>query len=100
MPFSCAVHEELKFHLDVRTRDNLKAGMNAEAAQHNARRRFGNSTLAKERAHEMNIVMWIETLGRDCATLSAACASRRDLPWWRSSRWRWGLARTPPCSLL
>jgi MacB-like periplasmic core domain len=59
------LEEELQFHLDARTRDNLSAGMNAAAAQHDARRRFGNTTLAKERAHEMNIVVSIETIGRD-----------------------------------
>ena len=59
------LEEELQFHLDARTRDNLSAGMNAVAAQHDARRRFGNATLAKERAHEMNIVVSIETIGRD-----------------------------------
>ncbi len=57
--------EELQFHLNARTRDNLSAGMNAVAAQHDARRRFGNATLAKERAHEMNIVVSIEAIGRD-----------------------------------
>jgi hypothetical protein len=40
------LEEELQFHLDARTRDNLSAGMNAEAAQDDARRRFGNATLA------------------------------------------------------
>jgi macrolide transport system ATP-binding/permease protein len=59
------LEEELQFHLDARTRDNLSAGMNALAAQHDARRRFGNATLAKERAHEVNIVVSIETIGRD-----------------------------------
>src|ERR1700679_4155193 len=59
------LEEELQFHLDARTRDNLSAGMNAEAAQHDARRRFGNVTLAKERAYEVSIVMSIETIGRD-----------------------------------
>ena len=57
--------EELQFHLDARTRDNLSAGMNAVEAQHDARRRFGNATLVKERAHEVNIVVTIETIGRD-----------------------------------
>ena len=69
--------EELQFHLDARIRDNLKAGMNAEAAQHDARRRFGNATLAKERAHEMNIVISIETIGRD---LRYALRSLRKSP--------------------
>ena len=71
------IDEELQFHLDARTRDNLNAGMNAEAAQHDARRRFGNATLAKERAHEMNIVMSIETIGRD---LRYALRSLRKSP--------------------
>ena len=57
------LEEELKFHLDARTRDNLNAGMNAAAAQHDARRRFGNATLAREWAHEVNIVVSIETVG-------------------------------------
>ncbi len=69
--------EELQFHLDARIRDNLNAGMNAEAAQHDARRRFGNATLAKERAHEMNIVISIETIGRD---LRYALRSLRKSP--------------------
>lgn len=57
--------EEMQFHLEARTRANLNAGMTAEEAQHDARRRFGNATLAKERAHEMNIAVSIETVGRD-----------------------------------
>jgi len=59
------LEEELQFHLDARTRDNVSAGMNAVAAQHDARRRFGNATLAKEQAYEMNIVVSIEAIGRD-----------------------------------
>jgi predicted permease len=69
--------EEVQFHLDARTRDNLNAGMSAEAAQLDARRRFGNPTLAKERAHEMNIVISIETIGRD---LRYALRSLRKSP--------------------
>jgi predicted permease len=69
--------EELQFHLDARTRANLSTGMNAEAARHDARRRFGNATLAKERAHEMNIVVSIETIGHD---LRYALRSLRKSP--------------------
>jgi putative ABC transport system permease protein len=57
--------EELQFHLEARRRDNLNAGMSEDAAKHDATRRFGNAALAKERAHEVNIVMAIETVGRD-----------------------------------
>jgi predicted permease len=69
--------EELQFHLEARARANLNAGMNAEAAQHDARRRFGNATLAKERAHEMDIALSIETVGRD---LRYALRSLRKAP--------------------
>ena len=37
------LEEELQFHLDARIRDNLNAGMNAEAARRDATRRFGNA---------------------------------------------------------
>src|ERR1700743_2561151 len=39
--------------------------MNEETATRDATRRLGNAALAKERAHEANIVIWIETVGRD-----------------------------------
>jgi hypothetical protein len=57
--------EELQFHLEARTRANLDAGMTDEEAQQDAKRRFGNATLAKERAHETDIALSIETFGRD-----------------------------------
>ena len=55
--------EELQFHIDARVRDNLKAGMTEEAARRDARRRFGNWTLAKEKTQEMNIIVAIQTVG-------------------------------------
>jgi len=57
--------EELQFHIDARVRDNLKAGMTEEAARRDARRRFGNWTLAKEKTQEMNIIVAIQTVGQD-----------------------------------
>jgi putative ABC transport system permease protein len=71
------LEEELQFHLEARRRDNLNAGMNEDAARHDAKRRFGNAALAKERAHEVNIVMAIETIGRD---LRYALRSLRKSP--------------------
>lgn len=67
----------MQFHLEARTRANQKAGMTAEEAQHDARRRFGNATLARERAHETNIALSIETVGRD---LRYALRSLRKSP--------------------
>ena len=57
--------EELEFHLDSRTRDNARAGMTPDAAGRDARRRFGNATLARERTHEAEIYPAVETLVRD-----------------------------------
>jgi predicted permease len=57
--------EELEFHLEARTRDNLNAGMTPGAARRDARKRFGNRMLAKERTHEMDIVVSMETIGQD-----------------------------------
>ena len=57
--------EELQFHIDARVRDNLNAGMAEEAARQDARRRFGNWTVAKESTHEMNILVTIQTVGQD-----------------------------------
>jgi predicted permease len=62
---SADLDEELQFHLDARARDNINAGMNEDAARRDAGRRFGNAALARERTHEMNIVVTIETLRRD-----------------------------------
>ncbi len=59
------IDEELQFHLDARVRDNREKGMSAETARHDARRRFGNAVLAKEHAHETNILVWMEAAGRD-----------------------------------
>jgi predicted permease len=69
--------EELQFHIDARVRDNLKAGMTEEAARRDARRRFGNWTLAKKRTHEVNIIVTIQTVGQD---LRYALRSLRKSP--------------------
>ena len=69
--------EELQFHIDSRIRDNLNAGMTEEAARRDARRRFGNWTLAKERTHEMNIIVTIQTVGQN---LRYALRSLRKSP--------------------
>jgi putative ABC transport system permease protein len=57
--------EELQFHLNARTRDNIRAGMAQDAANRDARRRFGSQTLARERTHETEIALPIETIFRD-----------------------------------
>jgi predicted permease len=62
---SRGLDEELQFHVDARTRDNLKAGMTAEAARQDASQRFGNKMLAKERTRDMDIIPSLESIGQD-----------------------------------
>ncbi len=57
--------DELQFHMDARTRDNLAAGLPPDQAQRAASLKFGNRTLIKERTRDMNIVAWTETIAQD-----------------------------------
>jgi predicted permease len=57
--------EELQFHFDARTEENIAAGMSQEQARQDAARRFGNRTLAKERAREANIFGCLESFAQD-----------------------------------
>ncbi|HYL64160.1 MAG TPA: ABC transporter permease [Candidatus Methylomirabilis sp.] len=57
--------DELRSHLEMRTRDNVAAGMSLREARYDAQRRFGNSTLMKEDTRSMDIVGWLETTGQN-----------------------------------
>ncbi|HET8547651.1 MAG TPA: ABC transporter permease [Bryobacteraceae bacterium] len=57
--------EELAAHIEMRARDNIVAGMSDEEALRDARLRFGNLTLEKERTREAAVVGWIDSLARD-----------------------------------
>ena len=57
--------DELRAHIEMRAADNIAAGMSAEDARYDARRRFGNSTLLKEDARSVDIVGWIETTAQN-----------------------------------
>lgn len=59
------LEEELRTHLEMRARDNEAAGMSPEEARYDAQRQFGNMTLMKEDAREMDIVKWMETVGQN-----------------------------------
>lgn len=57
--------EELSFHLEARVRDNLAAGMMPGEAQQDAKVRFGNQTLLKERTRDMDLLQTLETVAQD-----------------------------------
>jgi len=60
-----ALSEELEFHLEQATADNMARGMPREAAQAAARQSFGSLVEATESCHEARGVAWVEDLVHD-----------------------------------
>src|ERR1044071_7122696 len=66
---SDAVHgeidEEVRFHIDMRTEENVRRGMSPEEARREAERRFGPLTRIKELGYEVRGGGMLETLRQD-----------------------------------
>jgi putative ABC transport system permease protein len=59
------IEEEIRFHLEMRARDNMADGMTEEEAIRDARRRFGSVGLIKELCRELRGIGFMETLLQD-----------------------------------
>jgi hypothetical protein len=59
------LNDELEFHLDMRTRELISAGMTPAEARYRARRLFGNHLGLKERTRDMDTIAWIEAFWQD-----------------------------------
>src|SRR5215472_10762912 len=57
--------EELRLHLDLRTRELERSGMGQDEARAAAARLFGNITLETERMRRTDIAAWMETFFND-----------------------------------
>jgi putative ABC transport system permease protein len=57
--------DEMAFHIEERTRENLARGMSPEAAHFDAAQRFGNSAIIMDRARDADVVTWLDTLVRE-----------------------------------
>src|SRR5262245_17484753 len=57
--------DEMRFHLLMRTRDNIKRGMRPGEAEREARRRFGNVGRIKDLARDIKGGGFVETLLQD-----------------------------------
>lgn len=57
--------EEMRYHLDQRTADNLADGFSPEEARYAAQRRFGNMASIQEQAREQRTGVWLEQFLRD-----------------------------------
>src|SRR5687767_11536127 len=52
--------EEMRFHLNQRTADNIDEGMPPDEARYAAQRKFGGSEQIKERARDQRGFRWVE----------------------------------------
>jgi predicted permease len=59
------IEREFSFHLEMRTRDNLAAGMSPEEAHKDALNRFGNQTYLAEAAREIRGVRSVDSVLQD-----------------------------------
>src|SRR5262245_15411063 len=57
--------EELRYHIEQQTEQNIRLGMNPDEARSAARKAFGGMEQAKERSRDARGVGWIEDLWKD-----------------------------------
>ena len=57
--------EELRYHIERQTEQNIRLGMNPEEARHAAHKAFGGVEQAKERSRDARGVRWLEELWQD-----------------------------------
>jgi predicted permease len=60
------IDEEMRFHIDMRTEENMRRGMTPGEARRDAERRFGRLTRVKEQGYEVRGGRWLETFWQDC----------------------------------
>src|SRR5919107_2142110 len=59
------IDEEVRFHIEMRTEENIRRGMEPEEARRDAERRFGRLTRIKELGYEVRGGGMLETLRQD-----------------------------------
>src|SRR5262245_1586293 len=57
--------EELRYHIERQTEQNIRLGMNPDEARYAARKAFGGVEHAKERSRDARGVRWLEDLRQD-----------------------------------
>src|SRR5262252_1565033 len=57
--------DELRYHIEEQTEQNIRLGMNPEEARREAQKVFGGVEQAKERSRDARGVRWIEELWQD-----------------------------------
>jgi hypothetical protein len=63
--FESDLEEEMRFHLDMKSREGIEAGLPEEDARCRALRQFGNTLNLRERSRDVWIISAVETLSQD-----------------------------------
>ena len=63
--FERELAEEMRFHVDMKTRDHEQAGMSADEARYAARRRVGNPGRIQEQTGNVMAVGWLDATMQD-----------------------------------
>jgi predicted permease len=61
----CELDDELRYHIEQQTEQNIRLGMSPEEARQAALKSFGGLEQAKERSRDVRGVRWIEDLWQD-----------------------------------
>jgi FtsX-like permease family protein len=59
------LEDELRFHLEEKTRRLIAEGMPADTAEREAGRRLGNGLTIRERSRDVKLLPWLDALVRD-----------------------------------
>jgi len=59
------IERELDFHVAERVDELVATGMREADARREARRRFGNPETVRERVHNADVIVWLDSLGDD-----------------------------------
>ena len=73
---SVDIDREMAFHMNELADDLMARGMSEPDARREARRRFGNPSMQKERTRDADVLTWLESLGADVRYAVRARRSR------------------------
>jgi putative ABC transport system permease protein len=59
------IDEEMRFHIDLTTEENVRRGMPADEARRDAERRFGDLTRLRERGYDVRGGRWLDAFWQD-----------------------------------
>ncbi|MFT5326182.1 MAG: hypothetical protein ACI8P0_004057 [Planctomycetaceae bacterium] len=63
--FENQLHDELQFHVDRQTEENLRSGMDRATARREALRQFGGVEQVREEVRDVSRIVWLSDLFRD-----------------------------------